>query len=185
MNRNVLAAVGVILLALSIYNGYEAWQNVQHRQQTTAETAQGSDVGVTVGHQAPPFTLESDKGEKVSVDKDDIGRIYVLNFWASWCPPCRAEMPDMEAFYQADQDKVAFYAINLEEPKEKAASFIQGQGYTFPLLFDVNGEVGHLFKVRDIPTTIVVDAKGVIRFRKSGATTRAELEKVLQSIEKG
>ena len=185
MKKKAFAAFLAILLVLSAYNGYQTWQNIQRAKEESSVALQQKNTGVATGMQAPTFTLEDNQGQQVAVNKDDIGRVYVLNFWASWCPPCRAEMPDMEKFYQEHREKVAFYAINLEEPKDKAAAFIENQGYTFPILFDVNGEVGHLFKVRDIPTTVVVDTDGKIRFRKSGMATKSELEKVLQGIERG
>ena len=172
MRRKVLAAVGVILLALSIYNCYEAWQNVHHRQQTTAETAQESDVGVTVGHQAPSFTLESDKGEKVSVDKDDIGRIYVLNFWASWCPPCRAEHPTLTALAA---EGIPVMGIDLKDPEPAAQRFLAEHGNPFArLATDPQGRAAIDWGVTAPPETFILDAEGRVLYRHAGPLIRED-----------
>ena len=144
--------------------------------------AQAAEIGVTVGKTAPAFGLQDLDGNPVSVNAAADNKLYVLNFWATWCPPCRAEMPDLERFYQSQKGNVQFYAINLDEPTDQVKSFISSNGLTFPVLSDKGGTLSGEFKVNAIPTTLVIDKQGVIRMRKAGTTTEAELNSVLHKI---
>ena len=144
--------------------------------------AQAAEIGVTVGKIAPAFQLKDLDGNVVSINVAKDKKLYVLNFWATWCPPCRAEMPDLERFYQEQKEKVQFYAINLDEPADKVKDFVRSNGFTFPVLSDKGGTIGGEFKVNAIPTTLVIDQQGVIRLRKAGTITEAELNSVLRKL---
>ncbi|MDR3561272.1 MAG: TlpA disulfide reductase family protein [Negativicutes bacterium] len=133
-----------------------------------------AETGVTVGKTLPQFTLSALDGQSVTVGPSD--QVTVINFWATWCPPCRGEMPDLNAFYLQYQGKVNFYAIDLQEDSGKVKSFMQNNGYSMPVLLDTDGEIGNLFHIQAIPTTIIVDRNGVIQFVQRGATNRAQLE---------
>lgn len=144
--------------------------------------AQAAEIGVTVGKIAPAFQLKDLGGNQISINAAKDKKLYVLNFWATWCPPCRAEMPDLERFYQGQKAQIQFYAINLDEPADKVKDFVRSNSLTFPVLSDKGGTIGGEFKVNAIPTTLVIDQQGVIRMRKAGTTTEAELNSVLRKI---
>ncbi|HEY3424069.1 MAG TPA: TlpA disulfide reductase family protein [Negativicutes bacterium] len=139
-----------------------------------------SETGIFVGKVSPAFTLEGLDGQVRSIGK--AGRITVINFWATWCPPCREEMPELNKFAQNNKETVDFYAVNLQEPVEKVSDFMAKSNYTLPVLLDKDGEVGKKFKIKSIPTTIIVDKQGVIRYRNSGALTASELESILKGL---
>jgi len=139
-----------------------------------------SDTGVTVGKRLPQFTLNALNGSSITVMPSD--KLTIINFWATWCPPCRGEMPELNAFFQQHSDNVAFYAINLREEAGFVNDFMYQNGYSLPVLLDSNGEIGNLFQVKFIPTTIVVDGSGIITFRKSGPVTKAELESLINNL---
>ena len=137
-------------------------------------------IGVTVGKTLPQFKLAALDGQDVTVGPSD--RVTIINFWATWCPPCREEMPELNDFYLQYQDSIYFYAINLQEDPGKVNNFMYNNGYSLPTLVDVDGVVGRLFHIQAIPTTLVVDRNGVIQFLQRGATSRKQLEDVINSF---
>ncbi|AOV06790.1 peroxiredoxin family protein [Sporosarcina ureilytica] len=125
------------------------------------------ESGIDVGHHAPDFKLTTLTGEVVNLS-DYRGKTVMLNFWASWCPPCRVEMPHMETYYQEykDQDNIEILAVNMTTlergSQEKVPEFVDKHGLTFPILMDEKGEVMDLYKVIVYPTTYIVNPEGVI-----------------------
>ncbi|MBP2078736.1 peroxiredoxin family protein [Oceanobacillus polygoni] len=126
------------------------------------------NIGTEVGQKAPDFKLMTNEGETVQLS-DFKGKRVLLNFWATWCPPCREEMPDMERFYK-DKDAVvlAVNITNMEMNRKTVAEFIATYGLTFPVLMDEEGQVSSLYKISPIPTTYLIDSNGVIRQRVYG-----------------
>jgi peroxiredoxin len=106
------------------------------------------------------FSVKGLDGQAQSL-KDLKGKIVLLNFWATWCPPCRAEMPAIESLWKAMKDK-DFYimGISLSEKPATVATFIKTNGYTYPIFLDQSGSIGSQFNVRSIPTTLVIDKSG-------------------------
>ncbi len=170
--------VGVMIVA--VLGGYGLFSINQPQAVPGKQQAAQSGTGVTIGKVAPAFKLDSLAGKTVEVGGG--GQIYVINFWASWCPPCRAEFPELVRFAHSYNGKVQFYAVNLQESNEQVSDFLQQQGYELPVLLDRDGTVAKLFKVTAIPTTLVVDSQGIIRYRKSGGVTFSELETVIKEL---
>ncbi len=119
--------------------------------------------------QAPDFSLEDLQGNTRNL-KDYRGKLVMLNFWATWCPPCRAEMPSMEQLYQEMRgEDFVMLAVNLREGRTKVAGFTEEEGYNFPVLLDKDGQVGsQLYGVQAIPTTYLIAPDGTILGRKAG-----------------
>lgn len=131
----------------------------------TVDTAQQGATGETPDYgPAPDFTVYDADGNEVSL-ADFAGEPVVINFWASWCPPCKAELPDFEVAYQEVSD-VRFLMVNLtdgqRETKEIADAFIAENGYTFPVLYDIDGSGYYAYGLTSIPQTFFVDAEGNI-----------------------
>lgn len=167
----VIAALAIVLTA-----GFWYFMNV-----TPAQTPAAPETGITVGKTAPSFTLQAMDGKPVKVGEK--GKITVLNFWATWCPPCRQEMPELEVFAKKHKDDILFSAINLQESPEKVREYLKQNNFTMPVLLDTDGKAGTAFLIRAIPTTIILDKHGVIQFRKSGPVTADELETVLKEVQ--
>lgn len=129
--------------------------------------------------QAPGFSLKDTAGASHSIQPGD-GKIYVINFWATWCPPCRNEMPEMNAFAGKHKDKVTFYAVDLQEEGGKVQAFLKDNGYTLPVLLDQEGKAAALYKVRVVPTTVILDEKGNVLQRHEGMATAQQLEGFLK-----
>ena len=111
----------------------------------------------------PDFTVYDLEGNEVHLS-DFLGKPVVLNFWASWCGPCKSEMPDFNEKYQELGENVQFLMINLTdgsyETLESAASFVESQGYTFPVFYDTASNAANTYGISSIPTTFFIDAKG-------------------------
>lgn len=132
------------------------------------------------GNQAPAISAVDLNGAMTDVQFQ--GSFTVINFWATWCPPCKAEMPEFEEFYKENAGKIAFYAINIQESPERVKTFLKAGKYTMPILLDSNGEIARSYRVNAIPTTIIMDKNGKIVFRKSGAMSKAELDKAVALV---
>lgn len=117
------------------------------------------------------FALKSAQGETVNFDVFK-GKVVFLNFWATWCPPCLAEMPDIHRLYEdmdddMDKDKIAFVMIAGDNDFEKAKRFIQKKGYTFPI-YRLISPLPEALKTSTIPTTFVLSKEGIIEAKKKG-----------------
>lgn len=146
---------------------------------TFSETEEEPTV-MTQGMMAPTFILKNIKGEEIQINPANDKKVYVLNFWATWCPPCQEEMPDLERFYKKYGDKVQFYGINLEESNKEVTSYIKSKGYTYPILMDSTGDISQIFEISAIPTTIVINSEGKIVERITGGITLEELDLLIK-----
>lgn len=136
------------------------------------------------GYAAPSFSLpDIQTGEPISLAKYQ-GKPLFINFFASWCPPCNAEAPDIAKAYQQYGDKVTFIGINLtnQDTVAKAETFMKKYGIQYPVLVDKNGQTGSLYKVLAIPTSLFVNKDGLIVARYSGAIPNALLIADLERI---
>ena len=116
-----------------------------------------------VGQAAPAFKLEGTDGNAVSPIDDFKGKVIVLDFWATWCPPCREALPHLDQLYKDQRDQgVAVFAVNERESKEKALTFMTQQNLSIPVLLDANGEVGAQYVVNGIPQTVVIGKDGKV-----------------------
>jgi len=116
------------------------------------------------GFLAPDFSLQTLTGESFTLS-DLQGQAIVVNFWATWCPPCRAEMPAIQEMYEVFQERgLVFLAVNAtnQDTLREIAPFVKEHGLTFPVLLDVNGEVSNRYRVNSLPTTIFIGKDGII-----------------------
>jgi len=137
------------------------------------------------------------QGNKVRLS-DFKGKIVFLNFWATWCPPCREEMPFMQELYEKYKDKdIVVLAVNpnqvenrgvddSEKAEQKVREFIKENGYTFPILLDRDDSAWAVYQQRGIPANYVIDKEGVIKYLKPGAFTGLEeMEAFAEAIRAG
>lgn len=127
---------------------------------------------------APGFELSALDGSKVSL-ADYRGLVVLLNFWASWCPPCRAEMPDLDAFQQQYRDQgFAVVAVNMGEDAGTARAFMEENDLHFPVLLDTYGSVYDRYDARALPSSFIIGRDGtLIKAYPAGVITRAQLER--------
>ncbi|WP_218838242.1 TlpA family protein disulfide reductase [Bacillus sp. FJAT-45350] len=136
-----------------------------------------------VGYKAPDFTLVSFQGESVSLEEFD-GTPVFLNFWASWCPPCKAEMPDMVEVAKMYEGEVQFIGVNMatQDRIEAAESFLDEYDVFYTNVIDETRTVADMYQITAIPTTFVIDRDGVITYRKLGGMTKREMEATIEEV---
>ena len=128
-----------------------------------------SESGPEIGKLAPDFTLKGLDGQEVTLSSLR-GKAVLLNFWASWCGPCRIEMPFLQEIYEKwTGGRLVLLAVNLQEDPTKVREFVEDGGYSFPILLTTGNEVPVAYNIRGIPATFFIDADGVIRDIKIGA----------------
>lgn len=133
------------------------------------------------GQVAPDFVLRSATGENLRLSEYR-GDVVLINFWATWCGPCRQEMPLLDDLYGRYQ-RVGFnlLGVNIDEDSRRAMQMVQELGVNFPVLFDENKEVSKLYEVEAMPVTILVDREGIVRHVHHGYKPGYE-EKYLTEI---
>jgi len=131
------------------------------------------------------FTVQDESGSDITLESK-IGKPLVINFWASWCPPCKSEMPDFQEVYLEKGEDVTFMMINMtdggRETLETAKSFIEDQEYTFPVYFDNQQSAAQAYGISSIPTTIFIDSAGRIIAGSTGAIDQETLRKGIDMI---
>ncbi|MFA7325000.1 MAG: TlpA disulfide reductase family protein [Candidatus Nanopelagicales bacterium] len=160
----------------------------------------GSDTGYIAGDgsivvvppsqrvAAPDFTLPTLGGPTFTLSKQ-LGKVVVMNVWASWCAPCRAEAPELQSVWRQSQGKdVQFVGLDTRDSATAAQAFVRRFGLTYPQAIDTDGQVQLLFRdnlpAQAIPSTLIVDAKGRVAARILGATTESALRNVIDDVRK-
>ena len=136
----------------------------------TPSPSASSGQGLEVGTVAPDFTLTSLDGDSVKLSSFR-GKPVFLNFWATWCPPCRAEMPDMSKVKAEMGDTIHIVGVNLKETPDKVKPFVTENGYDWLHLLDSDGAIGKSYGVHGIPASYFLDAEGVIVGKQVGGIT--------------
>ncbi|WP_370294434.1 redoxin domain-containing protein [Rossellomorea marisflavi] len=189
MNKRILslALVGV-LIAIFLVNFVRHQQEQKEKEaaaQLASESMDLSDVekGLSKGDQPPDFILTTLEGKEVRLS-DYRGQKVILNFWATWCPPCKAEMPHMEEYYQEGPD-AEILAVNLtsqEHVDGAAQKFVDGYKITFPVLIDKDGAVGDAYSIITIPTTFMIDSKGIIQHKILGPMNQEMMKEMVEGM---
>ncbi len=152
--------------------------------ESTAETEAAAETDPPLTP-APDFTVQNGEGESVNLS-DYVGKPVIINFWATWCGPCKSELPAFDEAYRTYGENVHFLMINLtdgtRETVEKVTEFVKNGGYSFPVLFDTKSEGAMTYGVYSIPLTVFVDAKGNLLGGHTGAMSHAALEQYIDIL---
>jgi peroxiredoxin len=136
-----------------------------------------ANLPARVNDPAPRFTARTLDGGTVAL-ADYRGKLVVLNFWASWCGPCRSEMPAIEAASSRYKDAgVVFLGVNVQESTATVAAFVDEFRLSFPILLDPNGTVSAIYRVRSLPTTFFIDRDGVLREQFTGEMNASVIDR--------
>lgn len=138
-------------------------------------------VGLEKDQQAPDFTLSTLTGESVKLSSLR-GKTVILNFWTTWCPPCKFEMPDMQQFYSDyKKNNIIIIGVNLtdnESNTKQVKDFTKQYKISFPILLDTKGEIRKQYKIITIPTTYIIDSNGIIAENVIGPITYDKIKKL-------
>lgn len=140
-------------------------------------------VAARVNFQAPDFELTTLDGTTISLSEQR-GKIVLINFWATWCPPCRAEMPEINAVAQAHPNQLIVLAVNNAEDEARVRQFVSEFQLTFPILLDRDGMVAEKYNVLGLPTSFFVDRDGIVRAATMGAMSRTYIEAQIAALTK-
>ena len=135
----------------------------------------------TLDEPAPVFELNSLSGDRVHL-RDYRGQIVVLNFWATWCAPCRLEMPAFQSRAHLYPDELAVVAVNNAEDLNDVRAYVEELGLDFEILLDPDAAVQRLYLVRGYPTTLIIDQDGIIRVQHVGLITEEQLDRYLADL---
>ncbi|MGB5278839.1 MAG: TlpA disulfide reductase family protein [Gammaproteobacteria bacterium] len=178
INKRIFVVLLSLLLGLPSLNAYAAWDEQPKLGHNLTQVRKPVP--------APAFTLE-DMDEEPHSLKDLRGKVVLLNFWATWCPPCRREMPSMERLYQKlNGEDFTVIAVNQMEDGDHVFAYI-GQldvDPSFTILFDKDSKVSNSFRVNGLPTTYLLDKQGNIRYRAIGGREfdHPEVEKQIRQL---
>lgn len=175
----IVAALVLLIVGASVlYKQLGA--NLAPEQLAAAETTPPEETGTQPSAvPAPDVTVYDREGNPVKLS-DYFGKPIVMNFWASWCGPCKSEMPDFEDAYQEYGEQIHFLMVNLtdgsQETVESASGYISGQGYTFPVYYDTDMEAAMTYGVYAVPQTYFIDGDGNIVTYAQGALPASSLQ---------
>lgn len=175
----------ILILIVSILG--TAW--VIDSREAPAKTESSLTEAPIVGHLAPDVTVTTYDGQQSFVLSEIVdregssGKPVVLNFWATWCAPCRIEMPHFERASLNLHDEVVILGVNQGETADSIAKFNQTMGVTYPLLLDEGWVTSHRYGVANLPTTIFIDAQGVVQEVFIGTMNQAVLESKIKRLE--
>ena len=149
----------------------------------TIENLEDIEIGLEVGKRAPDFTLQTLDGTEISLS-DLRGQAVLLNFWATWCGPCRAEMPEFQQIYTLEKERgFTIVAVDFQEQAPQVENFVSEFGLTFTIALDEDGEVSEDYRINSWPTTFLVDGNGIITWVNRGPATVSTLIEQLSEFE--
>jgi peroxiredoxin len=193
--RNMILLVGGLFLlgmalALLLFGNPFSKETSSEQPAELPQVPAGAEVNprtgavdpLVVGDRALDFTLPDIDGNEIALSSL-VGKPVIINFWATWCPPCRLEMPEMQEAYEAYQDQgLVILVVNQQEQEEDIRAFFDEMGFTYTPLMDTNGDVGRAYGVVGLPSTFFVDRAGTISAVHRGMLSREQIDAYLAEI---
>ncbi|GAB4484479.1 MAG: hypothetical protein OHK0031_08490 [Anaerolineales bacterium] len=174
----LVIGAGLILLALAAFLSLPK----QNASVQLSDSSAGSAIPAEVNFPAPAVEITDLQGKPVALS-DFAGQVILYNAWATWCPPCKQEMPTLQAYYEAHKDEgFVIVAIEDGEPTADVAKFVAEYGLTFPVWPDQKWVATTAFHTDSLPTSFVIDRGGTVRLTWLGAISRETLEKYVTPL---
>lgn len=192
MKNKITLLIIIILFILLIGGSYVLYNylspNISSDKITTHEESQKeNETSQQEKETAPDFTVY-DKSEREIKLSDFLGKPTVVNFWASWCGPCKMEMPEFEEKYRKLGNEINFLMVNMTDGSREtvkiASDFIEKKGYTFPVYYDTKSNAAITYNVYSLPTTYFIDADGYVMAQSTGAIDSETLQRGIDMIKK-
>ena len=196
MNKKTVLVLCLVLAALMIGAGMLYTSLADEVQlgglaTTPPETTQPPQPTETAGtsptdatepdYSAPDFTMLDWEGGEVTLS-EFFGKPIVLNFWASWCGPCKMEMPDIQKYYEKFGEEIHFLLVSVDDSVDTAKAFIEKEGYTFPVYFDTTSAGAYTYGASSIPLTYFIDTEGNMQAYYMGAMSEDILQQGIDMI---
>jgi thiol-disulfide isomerase/thioredoxin len=167
--------IGVMLLLLLVFNKKED-------ASAQASSTTNSNAAGLVNYPAPELSLQNVTGKQESLS-DYRDNVVLVNNWATWCPPCKAEIPTLEAYYKAhNADGFVIIGIEAGESQNEVLEFVQSSAITYPIWIDLENASLKAFNSSGLPNSYVIDRKGAVRFAWVGEINRDVLEKYVTPL---
>ena len=195
MKKNISLLVIVLLVAVMIgtYVKQEIQDDREIKAATLGKEVDEEKVGLKKGDTSPDFTLTSLDGKEITLSELR-GKKVILNFWNTWCPPCKAEMPHMQDYYErfGEKENVEILAVNLTAGERDVTAdakintvmtFKNSYALTFPILIDAKSSLEKKYQILAIPTTFFIDSKGTIQYVIEGPLNVDLLESYVKSLD--
>lgn len=179
-------AVILVLIALYVTKNYNKNdnKNTLNNTPTNNQVTDFANAPDTATGPAIDFTLEDLDGNKVSLSDYKGKKNVFVNFWATWCPPCRQEMPEIEKIYQEYKNKdLVILAVDIGEDKNTVSKFINENKYNFKVLLDSDGSVAKAYNTTSIPVSYFIDKNGNIKAKRIGAMTEEQMKSYVKQLD--
>ncbi len=177
-NKWILLVLGFALLFIVATAAYENLKDDYEPDSIVVDDEEAETEDEPEQVKAPDFTVYDLEGNEVKFS-ELVGKPIVLNFWASWCGPCKSEMPDFQKVYEEYKDEIQFVMVNLtdgsDETVEKASAFVEEHGYTFPVYYDTKLEAAYAYGVNSVPRTYFIDKEGNLVLQAQGMLSAEKL----------
>lgn len=182
IKRFIIAFIFMGMIAVAVVQAVEKEQPAEliNKEEISTSIPVDQILGVDIGQKAPDFELETLQGDKIKLS-DLQGQKVMLNFWATWCPPCKAEMPDMQKFYEETKDEIQILAVNID-PEYDVAGFAKEMKIDFPILLDKEDKAMNSYRILTIPTSYFIDEQGIIQNKFMGAMSKNKMKEYLKNM---
>jgi thiol-disulfide isomerase/thioredoxin len=181
-----LGLAGFILLIVIASVAYNKSSNIVKPGENIALAEEQGDISDSKKIKAPDFTMTDRNGNSFRLSGIGDGKPIVLNFWASWCPPCKVEMPEFDKVYKETGGEIQFIMLDLtdgqRETVQKGIRYVAEQGFSFPVYFDTGQEGAYFYGIRAIPSTLFIDKDGYIVTGAQGAINEQTLRRGIELI---
>jgi cytochrome c biogenesis protein CcmG/thiol:disulfide interchange protein DsbE len=169
-------AAGLALIAASLFGFWWLGRSV------SSEPAAAAGASASQGKPAPDFLLQDVSGKPVRL-RDLRGEVVLINLWATWCPPCRAEMPDLAEIYNAHKSEgFVILGVDDQERPETVMDFLAHNPLPYPILLDTDSRVARAYGISFLPASFLVDRRGVLRATMPGQSNRAKLQAAIMPL---
>lgn len=175
--------LGLIVVVLVLGSVWILFSQVVTGQTVTGNDAIQLEPAPVTGHPAPDFELKNLNGETIRLS-DFKGKVVIVNFWATWCSPCRSEMPDLQQAALENAGELIVIGVNntpADNP-EQITKFVTELGVTFPIVLDETGQTIETYRVLGLPTTVFIDRAGVIQEIFTGPVNKAYIESKIPKL---
>jgi peroxiredoxin len=179
MLRKLSTFQALLLAVLVLFTVFITWR----AKKIERALAMHDSTASLRGKNAPAFTLDSLEGRKISLAEFHGKKKVVISYWASWCGPCKVELPELKRFYEKyhkDDSEFEILAISIDDDRESAESFANKAKIPFPILLDLNHEAADAYSVEAIPAMFIVDKQGVVSYATTGLEQSMEVQLAMQ-----